>query len=148
MAFNMFRGMFALDGSLSPADLFQQAVDQLLQLNIPITRKEDHPSYLTFLTNHLTNTNNMEHHKNISNSNNSSTLTTPSKQPPLVEVVTPIHSTIDNNSSPILPPLSVTGVGDSPIMDTISPNTTRTPLKSLRSFRQVSMGVYGVWKDV
>jgi len=130
MAFNMFRGLFTLDGSQSPADLFLQAIDQLLQLNIQITRKEDQPSYLNFLTNHL-------------NSNSNSTLTTPSKQPPLVDVVTPII-TEDTNSPLSFPPM------DSPLVDNISPpnSSTRPPMKSLRSFRHVSMGVYGVWSDV
>eukprot|EP01036_Dinobryon_divergens_P023403 gene23403-31745_t len=133
LAFRMFQGISPIDGNQSPEGVLQQSAEALLNIGIPLTVKAGNTT--TFMTD--------------------SPRSPPSFSPAHVD---PSSSALSGNSlSPILAAehpnakdslLSVqlpSGGCQSPM--TLNPALPITPerRRSMRNFRQVSMGVYGLW---
>lgn len=137
MAFGMFQGISTVDGSQSPEGVLQQSAEALFNIGIPLTAKADGPSiYATDSPGH-------------SLSLSPEIVPTVQKQPPLPgNSLPPIAAVQQKDSLPPLPPLQPTS-GDCLSPTALNPALPTTPerKRSMRNFRQVSMGVYALWND-
>ena len=135
MAFGMFQGISAVDGSQSSEVVLQQAAEALFNIGIPLTVKADIPSIYS--------------------------LESPGRSLPLSPVVAGTvqeqPSSIVLPGNPLSPIVAVQPKDSLPSLQhpstdchspmTINPALPTTPerTRSMRNFRQVSMGVYALW---
>ena len=134
MAFGMFQGISTVNGSQSPEGVLQQSAEALFNIGIPLTAKPDGPSIYT--------TDSPGHSLSLS----PEIVSTVQKQPPLPENSLPPIAAVQQNDS--LPPLQQPS-GDCLSRTALNPALPTTPerKRSMRNFRQVSMGVYALWND-
>jgi hypothetical protein len=135
LAFRMFQGISPIDGNQSPEGVLQRSAEALLNIGIPLTVKAGNTAIFT----------------------TDSPRSPPSFSPAQGHVDPPSSALSGNSLSPViagghpdakdsLPSVQLPSEGcQSPM--TLNPALPITPerRRSMRNFRQVSMGVYGLW---
>ena len=120
----MFQGVSPVDGSQPVEGVLRDAVQALLAIQVPLTPKAGNPSLYVI--------SDSPEQPKPSPSPNPAISFSPFSPPP------PPPAPPSNPTSPY-PTYSSENSEESPVKI--------TPVHLKRSFRQVSMGVYGIWKD-